>query len=126
MVFLDTSFIIDFGRNKTLAVEKMQSFEASGTPLRVCTPVIFELSSGWPPGIDDKRKALLQRMQVVPFDATHAEKAGALNRHLIQQGQGIGALDAMIAAVALVEGEALVTRNKKHYERVAGLEVLDY
>lgn len=41
-------------------------------------------------------------------------------------GESIAELDALIAAVALANGQALVTRNRKHFERVPELEVIAY
>lgn len=45
-----------------------------------------------------------------------------LNRNI----QEIDAIDSMIAAIALLENEPLLTRNTKHFTRIKGLRVESY
>ena len=45
---------------------------------------------------------------------------------LDRRGETIATMDLLIAASALAEGAALVTRNRRHFERVRGLEILGY
>jgi tRNA(fMet)-specific endonuclease VapC len=42
------------------------------------------------------------------------------------QGTPIGAVDTMIAGVALAHGLILVTRNVREFERVQGLQILNW
>jgi predicted nucleic acid-binding protein len=35
-------------------------------------------------------------------------------------------MDLLIATAAVVDGAPIVTRNRKHFERVQGLEVVSY
>lgn len=51
---------------------------------------------------------------------------GELYRYLRQRGSLIGTNDLWIAATALVYGMPLVTRNVEHFERVPGLELVEY
>lgn len=52
----------------------------------------------------------------------HAELIAALR----QQGQTLGANDALIAATALASGYALLTTDSGDFSRVPGLEVLPF
>lgn len=54
------------------------------------------------------------------MDRAIAERAGRLRR-----GSRMRTPDALIAATALEHGLALVTRNRRDFERVNGLRVLD-
>jgi tRNA(fMet)-specific endonuclease VapC len=40
-----------------------------------------------------------------------------------RQASTIGYLDVFIASIAMTNGESLVTRNIRHFERVPGLKV---
>lgn len=51
---------------------------------------------------------------------------GELYRYLRRRGSLIGTNDLWIAATALVHGMPLVTRNVEHFERVPGLELVEY
>ncbi len=59
----------------------------------------------------------------VPFDDAAAEQHAALRAHLKRLGTPIGAGDSMIAAIALVNDAAVVTRNVREFERVPGLRL---
>ena len=51
---------------------------------------------------------------------------GKAYRHLAANGQLIGGNDLWIAATSLAHGMPLVTRNRDHFKRVPGLEVISY
>lgn len=61
-------------------------------------------------------------LQVLVYD----EAAAAQFRRLQQQRIRIGTQDLRIAAIALVNGCTVVTRNRRDFERVPGLAVEDW
>ena len=72
-------------------------------------------------GRDDAEllRELLQPMVELPVDSAIAELAGVTRRVT-----GIATPDALIAATALTHGIAVMTRNRRHFDRVAGLRVV--
>ena len=64
--------------------------------------------------------AILATFDEIVVDRAVAERAGRLRR-----GSRMRTPDALIAATALEHGLALVTRNRRDFERVHGLRVLD-
>lgn len=59
---------------------------------------------------------------VIPPDAPISEKAIALlEGHAL--ADGLRTIDALVAATALREDDALGTANHKHFRKIAGLEV---
>ena len=64
--------------------------------------------------------AILATFDEIAVDRAIAERAGRLRR-----GSRIRTPDALIAASALEHGLALVTRNRRDFENVHGLRVLD-
>lgn len=71
-------------------------------------------------------KFLSLGIAVLPFDEDDAAQAGDIRAALETGGMPIGPYDYLIAAQARRHGAALVTLNKKEFERVPGLLVMDW
>lgn len=126
MAIVDTSTVVDVGKNNRHAIDAVRKVGESGEPLCLSTISIFELSSGKPPGISSSRKQLVDSMRVLPLQQKYAEEAGKIYRELMDAGLEIGVADCMIAATAICEKQALITANAKHFARISGLEVISY
>ena len=50
-------------------------------------------------------------------------QAAEIYADLYRRGELIGDADILIAATAIVEGYVLVTNNKRHFERIEGLNI---
>lgn len=70
--------------------------------------------------------ALVRRFRVLVPDLETCWTYGQAYRYLKDNGLPIGANDLWIAAVSIVHGIPLVTRNPSHFRRVPGLEVVEY
>jgi tRNA(fMet)-specific endonuclease VapC len=66
---------------------------------------------------------LLEPYQSLPFDDRAADYYGALRAALEASGTPIGANDLLIASIALAHDCLLVTRNRREFERAAGLRL---
>jgi predicted nucleic acid-binding protein len=62
----------------------------------------------------------------IAADHTVMRKAGKLSGELITPGEQIEREECIIAATALLNDEAVVTRNTRHSERIENLEVRSY
>jgi len=75
-----------------------------------------------------RREAFVERLlevwPVLPFDLTAARLHAGLWAGLAAKGVSIGPHDLMIAATALANGLALVTRDKRSFPKIPGLEVV--
>jgi predicted nucleic acid-binding protein len=65
-------------------------------------------------------RALLTPLHEIPIDRAIAERAGRLRR-----GSPMLTPDALIAATAIEHGLALVTRNRRDFKDVPGLQLRD-
>jgi predicted nucleic acid-binding protein len=61
---------------------------------------------------------LLSPFRELPIDRAVAEQAGRIRRE-----SGLRMPDALVAATAVVHGLALVTRNRRDFDRVRGLRL---
>lgn len=68
--------------------------------------------------------AILDTYPVVPFDADAALAHARVWAELLAKGRMIGAHDLLIAATALSREYGVATFNRKHFERVPGLNVV--
>jgi tRNA(fMet)-specific endonuclease VapC len=68
-------------------------------------------------------RKLLRGVRLYPLDALTASRAAEVYRMLESRGERIGQRDALIAGACLVTGLPLLTRNRRHFERVSGLRL---
>jgi len=69
------------------------------------------------------QRDLLHRRGAVAFDTTAARTFSFLKATLEQRGTPLAEPDLRIASIALSRGLILVTRNVRHFQRVAELTV---
>ncbi len=128
MAILESSFLIDFLRDRDEAVAALRQFERSEPRLTVASPSVMELWAGAlvsvSPG-EEKEKIgeLLTLLPVLPLTAESAKRAAEI-RHVLKH-QPIQETDCMIAGIALENNETVVTRDE-HFSRIPGLKVLKY
>jgi predicted nucleic acid-binding protein len=63
---------------------------------------------------------------ILEFDAQAALRYARIKAHLLRRGRPAGDCDMLIAAVAIANGQLLLTRNPKHFVDVPGLELSSY
>lgn len=68
----------------------------------------------------------LATLPILGLDAAAAERFGALRASLESEGRRLADFDLLIAAIALSHGAILVTGNRRHFQRVDGLEMEDW
>ena len=68
----------------------------------------------------------LVALEILPFDDDAAAEYGTIRSGLERAGTPIGAMDLMIASHAVSQGLPLVTNNRREFERVPGLRLLDW
>tara|TARA_Y100000031_G_C8195123_1_gene373311 strand:- start:401 stop:793 length:393 start_codon:yes stop_codon:yes gene_type:complete len=127
----DTSFIIDLMRKNKAAELKLKELIKKGETPFLTSITLFEIFTGLertskPENEKAKIRDTLNKQIVFPLDSRAAEKAGEIDGKLIKEGNMIGSLDCMIAGIALIKKEKVLTRNLKDFQRIPGLEVDSY
>lgn len=69
---------------------------------------------------------LLDAVTILPFDELPARRCGELKDALRRRGNPIAEPDLQIASIALHHALPLVSHNQRHFDRVPGLNLLDW
>jgi tRNA(fMet)-specific endonuclease VapC len=122
-VFLaDTDVLVDFLRGDGEAERICTELDTG----RLCVTAVtaFELWAGSKnPRQAAMVESLLAALVILPLDSSSAKRAAEIHRSLAEAGSTIGMADSLIAGIALDQNAILITRNRKHYQRVPGLRL---
>ena len=130
MVCIDTDILIDFLRNESTAVKKINELKDKNVELSTTTINSFELLKG---ALRSKQKdakegtnKLLNNLEILDFNFNASEEAAKIFEDLRLKGRLIDPLDLLIAAIVITNNETLMTRNVKHFERIKTLKLEDF
>ncbi|AIC16407.1 type II toxin-antitoxin system VapC family toxin [Nitrososphaera viennensis] len=124
MVCLDTDFMVAYLRKDAAARDKLQELESAQEPLHTTVINAFELYKGAFNAKDTRAElarvdALLDAFFILALDRDSARAAGAFHN----RSNPVGESDLLIGSIALANKQVLITKNKKHFERIPGLKV---
>jgi len=129
-MILDSTFLVDFERDRKRGLpDGAVAFLAAheNTAFAITFTIAGELAAGRSLGIDRaKWERFIKPFRLYEYTPEVAWRFGQAYRQLQRDGKMIGANDLWIAATALANDAAVVTRNVREFSRVEGLEVLGY
>jgi tRNA(fMet)-specific endonuclease VapC len=121
VIVADSDVLIDFLGGRNPAADRV-AFELDRGQLATTAVSRFELLAGARNDRQDRLiRDLLAALFTLPFDETAADEAARVRRALEAGGTPIGMGDSLIAGIVLANDGVLLTRNRRHFERVAGL-----
>jgi predicted nucleic acid-binding protein len=125
LIVADTDVLIDF----LAGIEPMASRVAralqTGT-MSTTAVTRFELLAGATRPIQRRAASeLLSALRMLPLDTESADLAAEIRIDLDKRGLSIGMADTLIAGIAVANDGTLLTRNRRHFERVRGLSLAD-
>lgn len=134
MTHLDTSFLVDLLRETTRgkpgpASSFLDALE--GEEIAISVHVACELYAG--AELAQRRQqegrrieGILANVTLVYPDERFAARYGIAFAALRRAGHSISSLDLLIGTAALIDEAPLVTRNRKDFAKIPGLELLEY
>jgi tRNA(fMet)-specific endonuclease VapC len=125
-MILDSDFLIDLLRNDLISIKKIKSLKSLNEPLIITSINSFELFKGVLKNSkmnSEQLNLFVNNFRILDFDRASSEKAAEIFNILKAKGEMIELTDIMIASITIVNNESLLTRNKKHYERIPGLKI---
>ena len=127
---IDSSILIDIERG-SFDLDRLPG-EAANLDIAIsavtASELLHEVHRASKSRTRSRREAFVERLleawPVLPFDLTAARIHAKLWAELASKGISIGAYDLMIGATAIANGLQLVTRDKRNFPKIPGLEVL--
>jgi predicted nucleic acid-binding protein len=125
IVLADTSLLIDFFRKSDKLNSKLISLIDGGYKFCICTITEYEIYTGATEAQMEYWKKFLDNVEVLSFNSTAVAKAVDINKALKTKSKQIGIADLFIAAIALSNDLPIATLNKKHFDRIDDLLLID-
>jgi len=128
MIGLDTTAVIDLFRGDP----GMKKFlEKNKEPLATSMLNYLEIHFGIDPEVDQEEADYYEQFfhdtYFLDLTGQACRRASALHWSLRKKGKPIGKFDCVIAACLLENGvKKILTRNKKHFQHIDGIQVISY
>ena len=129
MTVIDTSVMIPFLNGSPEAVNKVSQASKMNGQIVITIITAYEMLKGAslsskPEQNLKKVKDVLSSVQVLDLTPAACEEASQIFCDLKKAGTLIGEFDILIAAIAKINGEALLTQDK-HFKFISGLKLIE-
>lgn len=128
MKLLDTDVCIEILRgNESVIARREQTLDIVATTwITACELYYGAAKSNAPQSNRSVVDEFLATLPIHSLDQPAARRFGEIKALLQQRGQGLADADMLIASVALARGAVVITGNRRHYERIPGVEIEDW
>jgi predicted nucleic acid-binding protein len=135
VIHLDTSFLVDLLRGRRRGdpgpAGDLLANRIGDEELAISVYVACELHAGAELAREPRRERkavekLCSGLRLVTPGDRFAPTYGKLLAQLRRTGTSVSQMDLLIATAALLDEAALVTRNRRHFEVVPGLDLIPY
>jgi len=123
-VLIDTSIFIEYFRKENKSKTKLYRLREDEYELLTSSICYFEYMLG--SKNRDFDKLLFKYIKVISFDKNQAEIASKIFQNLKKRNELIEFRDILISSCAVSEDISLATLNKKHFERIEELNLVEF
>ena len=125
IIMVDTSILIDFYRKTDKTNSVWVELVRQGYTCAISVITKYEIYSGATQHQLNFWNSVLQAITVIPFDESSVDSAVDINTNLKRKRKQIDIADLLIAATAVAHNLPFATLNKKHFNRIDGLHVIE-
>lgn len=125
IVLLDTSILIDLFRKSDKENSVLVSLIRQGYTYCISSVTEYEIYTGTTSGQTDFWNKFLQKTEVLSFDKNAAKVAVEINKELKRKRKLIDIANLFIAATAIANNLQFATLNKKHFDRIEDLVIIE-
>jgi len=124
VIMVDTSILIDYFRKTDKTKSEWIQLVRQGYSFAISSITKYEIYTGAIESQLDFWNKILLSVKVIPFDENTVDVAVQINKILKRNRKQIDIADLFIASTAMVNKMPFATLNKKHFNRIEGLEIL--
>lgn len=121
----DTSILIDLFRKLEKTNSRFVQLALQGFQFQISAITEYEVYSGATTAQLQFWDDLLEKINILPFDKEVVKQAVIINRQLKQKRKQIDLADLFIAATAIANHLPFATLNRKHFERIDSLDLVE-
>ncbi|MDP3665224.1 MAG: type II toxin-antitoxin system VapC family toxin [Sediminibacterium sp.] len=125
IVLVDTSILIDLFRKTDKANATLVALVKQGYIYCISAITEYEIYTGATLGQISFWNTFLETTEVLAFDKTVAKVAVEINSDLKIKRKQIAIPDLFIAATAISSNLPFATLNRKHFDRIDGLNIIE-
>jgi predicted nucleic acid-binding protein len=131
MICLDSSFLIDFLRKDSAAIEKIKILEEENFSISAIS--VFEVALGFnlmkefSSAKYEKFRDIVEELDMLDLDLKSSILSSRISASLTKEGKTIDQSDCLIAGTMISNGiNNILTNNKQHFETIKGINVISY
>ena len=125
LILLDTSILIDFYRKKDKSKSKFYSLTTKYKLFAVSVITEYEIFTGANNSTLEYWTTFFDQVMVLPLERVATQQAVKIFKQLKLDNKLIEIPDILIGSTAIANKIKLATLNRKHFERIEGLEIID-
>ena|SRR6185312_15671788 len=125
IVLADTSILIDYFRKTDKSNSTLVKLFRQGYNFCILAITEYEIYSGATQSQISYWNEILKRTQVLPFDQKVVKAAIDINNQLKRKRKQIDLADLFIAATAISHQIPFATLNKRHFERIDEIKIIE-
>ena len=127
---IDTDILSLFFRNHPEVTNRFSSYLATHDKINISIITYYEILSGLKHRDANKKMALFLKFastnSVLPLTESSVSISSQIYADMRRAGSPLDDIDILIAGVAIANDLIMVTRNRRHFGRINGLEVEDW
>lgn len=125
LILVDTSILIDYYRKTDKSNSVWVALIRQGYQFAISAITKYEIYSGATQSQLDFWNNVLLAIEVIPFSEASVDTAVAINATLKRKRKQVDLSDLFIAATAITYNLPMATLNRKHFERIDGLRIVE-
>ena len=125
VILVDASILIDYYRKTNKENSAWIGLIDRGYEFAISAITKYELYSGAAQSQIEFWNSILLAIPIIPFDESCVDTAVQINSALKRKRKQIALADLFIAATAMNQNLSIATLNKKYFDRIDGLTIVE-